>query len=94
MQKDYTNTNTKVVRFIVRSIFEQNAVQYSAHSYTNKCANPNLRNLCFLTKNLTSEALSQIQAALPNVTKVHATKPKFAYAHPDARYLRIVHCTF
>jgi hypothetical protein len=94
MQKDTTNTNTKVVRFIVRSIFEQNAVQYSAHSYTNKCANPNLRNLCFLTKNLSDSVVQQIQAALPNVTKVHATKPKFYNVHPDARYLRIVHCTF
>ena len=94
MQKNTTNTNTKVVRFIVRSIFEQNAVQYSAHSYTNKCANPKLRNLCFLTKNLTPAVVQQIQAALPNVTKVHATKPKFYNVHPDARYLRIVHCTF
>ena len=94
MQKNTTNTNTKVVRFIVRSIFEQNAVQYSAHSYTNKCANPNLRNLCFLTKNLSDSVVQQIQAALPNVTKVHATKPKFYNVHPDARYLRIVHCTF
>jgi len=28
-----------------------------------------------------------------NVAKVHATKPKFYNVHPNARYLRIVHCT-
>jgi hypothetical protein len=85
------NTTTKTARSIVRNILKQNNVMYSAHSYTNKCANTNLRNLCFLTKNLTPAVVQQIAAQL-NVTKVHATKPKFAYAHPDARYLRIVHC--
>ena len=94
MQKDTTNASTKAARFIVRSILQQNNVKFSAHSYTNKCANPKLRNLCFLTKNLTPSVVQQIQAALPNVAKVHATKPKFYNVHPDARYLRIVHCTF
>ena len=86
------NTNTLTARSIVRNILKQNNVMYSAHSYTNKCANPALRNLCFLTKNLTPTVVQQIAAALPNVAKVHATKPKFYNVHPDARYLRIVHC--
>jgi hypothetical protein len=86
------NTTTKTARNIVRNILKQNNVMYSSHSYTNKCANSNLRNLCFLTKNLTPSVVQQIAAALPNVAKVHATKPKFYNVHPDARYLRIVHC--
>ena len=86
------NTNTKTARSIVRNILKQNHVMYSPHSYTNKCANSNLRNLCFLTMYLTPSVVQQIQAALPNVTKVHATKPMFYNVHPDARYLRIVHC--
>ena len=87
------NTTTKTARQIVRNILKQNNVMYSPHSYTNKCANPKLRNLCFLTKNLTPSVVQQIQAALPNVKCVHATKPMFYNVHPDARYLRIVHCT-
>ena len=94
MQTDTTNASTKAARFIVRSILQQNNVKYSSHSYTNKCANPKLRNLCFLTLNLSESVVQQIRAALPNVAKVHATKPKFYNVHPDARYLRIVHCTF
>jgi hypothetical protein len=86
------NTTTLAARQIVRNILKQNNVMYSAHSYTNKCANPKLRNLCFLTKNLTPTVVQQIAAAL-NVSKVHATKPMFYNVHPDARYLRIVHCT-
>ena len=86
------NTTTKTARNIVRNILKQNNVMYSPHSYTNKCANSNLRNLCFLNKNLTPTVVQQIAAALPNVAKVHATKPKFYNVHPDARYLRIVHC--
>jgi hypothetical protein len=86
------NTTTKTARNIVRNILKQNNVMYSPQSYTNKCANPKLRNLCFLTKNLTPSVVQQIQAALPNVAKVHATKPMFYNVHPDARYLRIVHC--
>jgi len=94
MQKNTTNTNTKVVRFIVRSILEQNNIAVSKRTYTNKCANPKLRNLCFTVSSMPDSVLQQIQAALPNVTKVHATKT-FAYAMPStARYLRIVHCTF
>ena len=85
------NTTTKTARSIVRNILKQNNVMYSAHSYTNKCANSNYRNLCFLTKNLTPTVVQQIAAAL-NVTKVHATKPMYYNVHPDARYLRIVHC--
>jgi len=86
------NTNTKTVRNIVRNILKQNNVsQY--RSFTNKCANPELRNLCFITKNITPAVVHQIQAAL-NVTKVHVTKPMcYTYAHPDMRYLRIVHCS-
>ena len=86
------NTTTKTARSIVRNILKQNNVMYSSHSYTNKCANPKLRNLCFLTKNLTPSVVQQITAAL-NVSKVHATKPMFYGVHPDARYLRIVHFT-
>ena len=86
------NTNTKTARQIVRNILKANNVKYSSHSYTNKCANSNLRNLCFLTKNLTPAVVQQIASAL-NVSKVHATKCKFYNSHPDARYLRIVHCT-
>ena len=86
------NTTTKTARSIVRNILKQNNVMYSSHSYTNKCANPALRNICFLTKNLTPSVVQQIAAALPNVAKVHATKPKFYNVHPHARYLRIVHC--
>jgi len=85
------NTNTKTARSIVRKILKANNVKYSAHSYTNKCANPSLRNLCFLTLNLTDEVLEHIALNL-NVAKVHATKPKFYNVHPNARYLRIVHC--
>jgi len=85
------NTNTKTARSIVRNILKQNNVMYSPHSYTNKCADSNLRNLCFLTKNLSDEVLEHIALNL-NVAKVHATKPKFYNVHPDARYLRIVHC--
>ena len=85
------NTNTKTARQIVRSILKANNVMYSPHSYTNKCANPKLRNLCFLTKNLTPSVVQQIAQQL-NVSKVHATKPMFYNVHPDARYLRIVHC--
>jgi hypothetical protein len=85
------NTNTKTARNIVRNILKQNNVMYSPHSYTNKCADSNLRNLCFLTKNLSDEVLEHIELNL-NVAKVHATKPKFYNVHPDARYLRIVHC--
>jgi hypothetical protein len=85
------NTTTKTARQIVRNIFEQNNVKYSAHSYTNKCANPKLRNICFLTKNLTPSVVQQIAQQL-SVSKVHATKPMFYNVHPDARYLRIVHC--
>jgi len=86
------NTTTKTARSIVRNILKQNNVMYSSHSYTNKCANPKLRNLCFLTKNLSDSVVQQIAAAI-NVSKVHATKPMFYGVHPDARYLRIVHCT-
>ena len=85
------NTNTKTARKIVRNILKANNVKYSAHSYTNKCANPSLRNLCFLTLNLTPAVVQQIAQQL-NVSKVHATKPMFYNVHPNARYLRIVHC--
>jgi hypothetical protein len=85
------NTNTKTARSIVRNILKANNVKYSSHSYTNKCANPNLRNLCFLTLNLTPAIVQQIAAQL-EVAKVHATKPKFYNVHPNASYLRIVHC--
>ena len=86
------NTTTKTARQIVRKILKANNVKYSSHSYTNKCANPNLRNLCFLTLNLTPAVVQQIAQQL-NVSKVHATKPMFYNVHPNARYLRIVHCT-
>ena len=85
------NTTTLTARSIVRNILKQNNVMYSPHSYTNKCANPRLRNLCFLTKNLTPAVVQQIASAL-TVSKVHATKCKFYNSHPDAQYLRIVHC--
>ena len=85
------NTNTKTARSIVRKILKANNVKYSSHSYTNKAANSNLRNLCFLTLNLTDEIVEHIALNL-NVAKVHATKPMFYNVHPNARYLRIVHC--
>jgi len=85
------NTNTLTARKIVRNILKQNNVQYSAQSYTNMCANPALRNLCFITKNITPAVVQQIQAAL-NVKRVYATKCFFYNAHPNANYLRIVHC--
>jgi hypothetical protein len=47
--------------------------------------------LCFLTLNLTPAVVQQSAQQL-NVAKVHATKPKFYNVHPNARYLRIVHC--
>ena len=86
------NTTTKTARSIVRKILKANNVKYSSHSYTNKCANSELRNLCFLTLNLSDDIVQHIAQNL-NVAKVHATKPKFYNVHPDARYLRIVHCT-
>ena len=85
------NTNTKTARQIVRKILKANNVKYSSHSYTNKAANSELRNLCILTLNLTPAVVQQIAQRL-NVAKVHATKPKFYNVHPNARYLRIVHC--
>ena len=85
------NTTTKTARSIVRKILKANDVKYSSQSYTNKCADSNLRNLCFLTLNLSDDVLEHIELNL-NVAKVHATKPKFYNVHPDARYLRIVHC--
>ena len=91
MQKNTTNTNTKVVRFIVRSILEQNNIAVSKRTYTNKCANPKLRNLCFTVSSMPAHVLQQLQQAL-NVSSVHVTKT-FAYNMPStACYLRIVHC--
>ena len=86
------NTTTKTARSIVRKILKANNVKFSAQSYTNKSVNPKLRNLCFLTLNLTDDVVEHIALNL-NVAKVHATKPKFYNVHPNARYLRIVHCT-
>ena len=85
------NTNTKTARNIVRSILAANNISVSTHSYTNMCANPALRNLCFTVSSMPAAVLQQLQQAL-NVKRVHATKT-FAYAMPStARYLRIVHC--
>ena len=91
------NTTTKTARKIVRNILKKHNVAVSAQTYTNavttdKNWNKNLRNLCFITLNLTDAALQEIAAAL-NVSKVHATKCFYYNAHPNARYLRIVHCT-
>jgi len=88
------NTNTKTARNIVRNICAANNIAVSKRTYTNKCANPKLRNLCFTVSSMPDSVLQQIKAALPNVKCVHATKT-FAYNMPStARYLRIVHCTF
>ena len=85
------NTTTLAARKIVRSILKQNNISVSKHSYTNMCANPKLRNLCFTVSSMPESVLQQLQQAL-NVKRVHATKT-FAYAMPStARYLRIVHC--
>ena len=85
------NTNTKTARNIVRNICAANNIAVSKRTYTNMCANPKLRNLCFTVSSMPDSVLQQLQQAL-NVSKVHATKT-FAYAMPStARYLRIVHC--
>ena len=85
------NTNTKTARNIVRNILKQNNIAIRKHTYTNMCANPKLRNLCFTVSSMPDSVLQQLQQAL-NVKRVHATKT-FAYAMPStARYLRIVHC--
>ena len=85
------NTNTKTARNIVRNICAANNIAVSKRTYTNKCANPKLRNLCFTVSSMPNSVLQQLQQAL-NVKRVHATKT-FAYAMPStARYLRIVHC--
>ncbi len=85
------NTTTKTARNIVRKICAANNIAVSKHSYTNKCVNPALRNLCFTVNSMPNSVLQQLQQAL-NVKRVHATKT-FAYAMPStARYLRIVHC--
>ena len=87
------NTNTKTARNIVRNILKQNNIAVSKRTYTNKCANPELRNLCFTVSSMPTSVLQQLQQAL-NVERVHTTKT-FAYAMPStARYLRIVHCAF
>ena len=86
------NTTTKTARNIVRNICAANNIAVSKRTYTNKCANPELRNLCFTVSSMPAPVLQQLQQAL-NVSKVHATKT-FAYAMPStARYLRIVHCS-
>jgi len=85
------NTTTKTARNIVRNILKQNNIAVSTRTYTNMCANPKLRNLCFTVSSMPDSVLQQLQQAL-NVKCVHATKT-FAYAMPStARYLRIVHC--
>ena len=85
------NTTTKTARNIVRNILKQNNIALSTHTYTNMCANPELRNLCFTVSSMPAAVLQQLQQALC-VKRVHATKT-FAYAMPStARYLRIVHC--
>ena len=86
------NTTTKTARNIVRNILAQHNIPVSAQSYTNKCANPQQRNLCFLVKNIPSSVVQQIEDALC-VSKVHTTKPMFYNVHPNARYLRVVQCS-
>jgi hypothetical protein len=85
------NTTTKTARNIVRNICAANNISLSKHTYTNMCADPELRNLCFTVSSMPAAVLQQLQQALC-VKRVHATKT-FAYAMPStARYLRIVHC--
>jgi hypothetical protein len=85
------NTTTKTARNIVRSICAANNITVSTRTYTNMCANPDMRNLCFTVSSMPAPVLQQLQQAL-NVKRVHATET-FAYAMPStARYLRIVHC--
>jgi len=85
------NTTTKTARNIVSNICAANNIAVSKRTYTNKCANPKLRNLCFTVSSMPAHVLQQLQQAL-NVSSVHVTKT-FAYNMPStARYLRIVHC--
>ena len=84
------NTTTKAARTIVRTILKQNNIAVSRRTYTNMCADPKLRNLCFTVSSMPDSVLQQLQQAL-NVKCVHATKT-FAAETSTARYLRIVHC--
>jgi len=91
------NTNTKTARKIVRNILKKHNVAVSAQSYTNAVTtknkdNKNLRNLCFITKNLTDAAVQEVAAAL-NVKRVKASNCKFYYNF-NMQYLRIVHCSY
>jgi len=92
------NTNTKTARKIVRNILKKHNVAVTTQTYTNavttnKKDNKNLRNLCFITQNLTDAAVQEVAAAL-NVKRVHASKCKFYYNFNNMQYLRIVHCSY
>ena len=86
------NTNTKTARKIVRNICAEQGVRVSAQSYTNKAADENKRNLCFIVDDLTDSVVEHIALNL-NVDAVRRTNCKFFYGK-QAQYLRLVGCTF
>lgn len=85
------NTNTKTARNIVRKICAAQGVRVSAQSYTNKAADENKRNLCFIVDGLTDSVVEHIALNL-NVDAVRRTNCKFFYGK-QAQYLRLVGCT-
>ena len=86
------NTNTKTARNIVRKICAEQGVRVSAQSYTNRAADDNKRNLCFIVDGLTDSVVEHIALNL-NVDAVRRTNCKFYYG-AQAQYLRLVGCTF
>ena len=86
------NTNTKTARKIVRNILKEAGVRVSTQSYTNKAADEDKRNLCFIVDGLTDDVVEHIALNL-NVGAVRKTNCKFFYGK-QAQYLRVVHCAF
>ena len=86
------NTNTKTARKIVRKICAEQGVRVSAQSYTNRAADEDKRNLCFIVDGLTDSVVEHIALNL-NVDAVRRTNCKFYYG-AQAQYLRLVGCTF
>ena len=84
------NTNTKTARKIARKIMKEAGVFVSTQTYTNKCADEDKRNLCFITQGLTDDVVEHIALNL-NVSAVRKTKCKFYYCG-NLEYLRVVHC--
>lgn len=87
------NTDTKTARSIVRNILAKNNIKFSKQTYTNKCADSELRNLCFIVDAMSESVLQQLQQAL-QVSKIHTTRAFIAYGFStSAYYLRVVHCS-